>query len=130
MTPSDEPKNPKEDEEETEESHGIFRRLIKTGKGVIQAGGNMVGDLALPREIIAYMMKSIDKAKTEVVRIIGEEVRVFLGHVNLTEIITRAMTDMAVEVKAEIKFKSTAAAPSGTTTDHPTSPAEEKETRP
>ena len=91
------------------EGKGIFRKIINTSKGVITSteGGlrNMVGEITLPGEIISYMTKSIDRAKNEIVRMISDEVRQFLNHLNLTEEMVKAMSNLSIEVSAQIKFK-------------------------
>ena len=92
-----------------QDEKGIFRKILKTGKGVINSteGGlrNMVGEITLPGEIVSYMTKSIDRAKNEIVRMISDEVRQFLNHLNLTEEMVKAMSNLSVEVSAQIKFK-------------------------
>jgi hypothetical protein len=66
---------------------------------------NVVGDLKLPKEILASLVTQADRTKQELVRTLGEEVRRFLESAAVHEELHRLLTDVTIEVKAEVRLR-------------------------
>ncbi|HUL60741.1 MAG TPA: hypothetical protein VLU43_15780 [Anaeromyxobacteraceae bacterium] len=62
-------------------------------------------DWKLPKDLIAGIVGTASGAKDELLRIFGEEVRRFLESESVRREFWRALASMALEVKAEIRFK-------------------------
>ena len=75
--------------------------LVSTGENNEKSG---LRPLALPKELINYFFSQMDRGKSEVVSMIGREFKRFLEATDLSEEVVKAMSQMSVEVKAEIKF--------------------------
>lgn len=100
---------PRATEEKHPDSKSILKRVLISGLDVLnQTEGSlkqMVPDMGLPKEVVKYLLSSTDKARTEIVRLVGREVRDFLGRLNVTEEVVNVLTSVAFEVKAEVRFK-------------------------
>jgi hypothetical protein len=66
---------------------------------------NVVGDLKLPKEILSSLVIQADRTKQEVVRTLGEEVRRFLESAAVHEELHRLLSDVTIEVKAEVRLR-------------------------
>ncbi len=66
---------------------------------------NVVGDLKLPKEMLASLVTQADRTKQEVVRTLGEEVRRFLESAAVHEELHRLLSDVTIEVKAEVRLR-------------------------
>lgn len=93
-----------------ENSRRLFSRLIDSGLELLVSTGEnseKIGlkPLALPKELINYFFSQMDRGKSEIVSMIGREFKRFLEATDLSEEVVKAMSQMSVEVKAEIKFK-------------------------
>ncbi|RJO70329.1 MAG: hypothetical protein C4523_05605 [Myxococcales bacterium] len=92
-----------------EHSPTLIRRLIDTGLGALIAAGEeggrtIVSPLTLPKEIISYLVNQIERGKTEVVALFGREFKRFLEATDISEEVVKAMSQMRLEIKAEITF--------------------------
>ena len=96
-------------DEKHPDSKSILKRVLITGLDVLnQTEGSikqMVPDMGLPKDVVKYLLSSTDKARTEIVRLVGREVRDFLSRLNVTEEVVNVLTSVAFEVKAEVRFK-------------------------
>jgi len=62
-------------------------------------------DWKLPKDLIAGIVGTASTAKDEVLRIFADEVRRFLESESVRREFLRALSSMAVEVKAEVRFR-------------------------
>ena len=87
----------------------FMRKALVAGAGALFLGEegirSMVGELKLPKELIGSLLAQADRTKQDVVRVLGEEVRRFLESAALHEELAKLLTDMVIEVKAEVKLK-------------------------
>lgn len=87
----------------------FMRKALVAGAGALflteEGIRNLVGELKLPKELIGSLLAQADRTKQDVVRVLGEEVRRFLESAALHEELGRLLTDMTIEVKAEVKLK-------------------------
>ena len=75
--------------------------LFMTEEGI----RNAVGDLKLPKELLASLLIQADRTKQDLVRTLGEEVRRFLESAAVHEELHRLLTDVTIEVKAEVRLR-------------------------
>ena len=85
-----------------------LRKVITTGLSAVfmteEGIRNMLGDLRLPKEAIAYLVQQTDKSRRELFRIVAAELKDFLKSADVPGELRRAMNGLKVEVKAEIRF--------------------------
>jgi len=90
------------------------RRVVLTGVGALfvteEGVRKLARDWKLPKELIGNMLGQAQGAKDEILRIFSEEVRRFLESEVVRRELIKALTSMAIEVKAEVRLKET---PSG-----------------
>lgn len=87
----------------------FMKKALVAGAGALflteEGIRNLVGELKLPKELIASLLAQAERTKQDVVRTLGEEVRRFLESAALHEELGRLLTDMTIEVKAELKLR-------------------------
>lgn len=87
------------------------RKAVLAGMGALfltEEGVKKVArDWKLPKELIGYMLSQAQGAKDEIMRIFSEEVRRFLESETVRRELLKALTSMAIEVKAEVRLKET-----------------------
>ncbi|MEW5852979.1 MAG: hypothetical protein AB2A00_29620 [Myxococcota bacterium] len=113
MTSQDAP----EDVIEEEEAWGsgprrvadVFRRAVLGGMGSLltteEGLRSVVSELKLPKEAVGYLLQQADRTKADLIKALGRELRSFLDNVDITHLVTRAMTGLTLEIKAEVRFK-------------------------
>jgi hypothetical protein len=109
------PKKHNENEERIEikgqeEGRTLFSRLIDSGLDLLihtseDGGKTTIKPFALPKEVISYLFGQIDRTKSDIVSLFGREFKRFLEATDLSEEVVKAMSQMSVEVKAQISFK-------------------------
>jgi len=86
----------------------LIKRVIETGVGKIAEGPeslrNFVADLKLPKEIANYLLLQIEETKNGLHRVVAKEIRSYLERSDLADEIARALGQIAVEIKTEIRF--------------------------
>ncbi len=87
----------------------FMRKALVAGAGALflteEGIRGLVGELKLPKELIGSLLAQADRTKQDLVRTLGEEVRRFLESAALHEELAKLLTDMTIEVKAEVKLK-------------------------
>ncbi|HYV65485.1 MAG TPA: hypothetical protein VE964_04530, partial [Myxococcales bacterium] len=76
----------KDDEPTEEQTRGfvpeIVRRAVLTGVGALfmteEGIRNLVGEMKLPKDALAFLVAQADRTRSEVTRIVTQEVRRFL----------------------------------------------------
>jgi RecA/RadA recombinase len=85
------------------------RKAVLAGMGAIfltEEGARKVArDWKLPKELMSYVVSQASGAKSEILRIVGDEIRRFMESDALRREFVRALTAMSIEVKAEIRLK-------------------------
>lgn len=86
----------------------LVKRILEAGLERLSDGPDsvrrVVGDLRLPREVIASVFSQIDETKTGLYRVVAKEVRDFLEQTSFAEEITRALTALSFEIRTEVRF--------------------------
>ena len=87
----------------------IVRRAVLTGVGALfmteEGIRNLVGDMKMPKDAIAFLMTQADKTRTEVARVVTQEVRRFLESETLRREIWKMISGVTLEVNASIRLK-------------------------
>lgn len=95
---------------EEEESSSLWKRLadIKLGSLIdpTEVGERLsIKPLTISKEVANLVTAQFERSKGEIVALFGREFKRFLDATDVSEEITKALSDMTVEVKAEINFK-------------------------
>ena len=87
----------------------IVRRAVLTGVGALfmteEGIRNLVGDMKMPKDAIAFLMSQADKTRVEVARVVTQEVRRFLESDTLRREIWKMISGVTLEVNASIRLK-------------------------
>jgi hypothetical protein len=87
----------------------IVRRAVLTGVGALfmteEGIRNLVGDMKMPKDAIAFLMAQADKTRSEVARVVTQEVRRFLESETLRREIWKLLNGVTLEVNATIQLK-------------------------
>src|SRR5438093_11935397 len=87
----------------------IVRRAVLTGVGALfmteEGIRNLVGDMKMPKDALAFLIAQADKTRSEVARVVTQEVRRFLESETLRREIWKVITGVTLEVNATIQLK-------------------------
>ncbi len=87
----------------------IVKRAVLTGVGALfmteEGIRNLVGEMKLPKDALAFLMAQADRTRGEVARVVSQEVRRFLESETLQREIWKLLTSVTLEVNASIKLK-------------------------
>jgi hypothetical protein len=87
----------------------IVRRAVLTGVGALfmteEGIRNLVGDMKMPKDAIAFLMAQADKTRAEVARVVTQEVRRFLESDTLRREMWKMISGVTLEVNASIRLK-------------------------
>lgn len=87
----------------------IVRRAVLTGVGALfmteEGIRNLVGDMKLPKDALGFLLSQAEKTRTEVARVVTQEVRRFLESETLRREIWKVLTGVTLEVNATIQLK-------------------------
>jgi hypothetical protein len=88
-----------------------LRKALLAGMGAIflteEGARRLAREWKLPKELIGYLGAQASGAKDEILRIFSDEVRRFFESEAVRREFTRALSSMVVEVKAEIRVRTT-----------------------
>ena len=87
----------------------IVRRAVLTGVGALfmteEGIRNLVGEMKLPKDALAFLVAQADRTRGEVTRIVTQEVRRFLESETLSREIWKLLTSVTLEVNATVQLK-------------------------
>lgn len=87
----------------------IVRRAVLTGVGALfmteEGIRNLVGDMKLPKDALSFLLSQADKTRTEVARVVTQEVRRFLESDTLRREVWKLLNGVTLEVNATIQLK-------------------------
>jgi hypothetical protein len=104
---------PRGDEPGTEASakglQDALRKVLLAGMGAIflteEGARKLAREWKLPKELVGYLGQTASGAKGEVLRIFSDEVRRFFESEAVRREVTRALSSMVVEIKAEVRVR-------------------------
>jgi hypothetical protein len=79
---------------------GGLSAVLMTEEGI----RNAVSDLRLPKDAIAFLAQQTERTRRELYRMVSDEVKGFLGNLDIGGALRKALAGMRVEVKAELRF--------------------------
>jgi hypothetical protein len=84
----------------------LLRRVLEAGLEKLGQENvrNLMGELRLPKELLAVMFAQLDDTKTGLYRVFAREIRDFLEHTNFSDEIARVLTTLSFEIKTEVRF--------------------------
>ena len=87
----------------------IVRRAVLTGVGALfmteEGIRNLVGDMKMPKDALGFLLGQADKTRSEVARVVTQEVRRFLESETLRREIWKLLNGITLEVNATIHLK-------------------------
>jgi len=87
----------------------IVRRAVLTGVGALfmteEGIRNIVGELKVPKDALSFLVSQAEKSRTEVTRVVSQEVRRFLESDTLRREVWKVLTGVTLEVNASIRLK-------------------------
>ena len=101
------------DEPSAREGRGFVtewvRKLAVTGLGALfmteEGLRALAGQLKLPKELLGVILSQAEKTKSEIGRIVSEEIRRFLQSEKVRDELVKLISQMTIEVKAEIRLR-------------------------
>jgi hypothetical protein len=84
----------------------LIRRVLEAGLDKLGQENvrNLLGEMRLPKEILAVLFAQLDETKTGLYRVFAKEIRDFLEHTNFSDEIARVLTTLSFEIKTEVRF--------------------------
>lgn len=82
----------------------LFRKTRSTAQQTEDVLRSVIGELKLPKEVVSYILETVDGTRREIVRVAAREVREFLESANVTDEISRMLTTLTFEIRTEIRF--------------------------
>ena len=87
----------------------IVRRAVLTGVGALfmteEGIRNMVGEMKLPKDALAFLLSQADKTRAEVARVVTQEMRRFLESETLRREMWKLLTGVTLEINATVQLK-------------------------
>lgn len=87
----------------------LLRKAVLSGVGALfmteDGVRSLVKELKLPKEVLSSAMAQADKTKSELVRIVGGELRSFLQSSQVREDLMAMLTELTFEIRAEVAIK-------------------------
>jgi len=87
----------------------FVRKVAVTGLGALfmteEGLRALAGQLKLPKELLGVILSQAEKTKSEIGRVVSEEIRRFLQSDRMREELLKLVSQMTIEVKAEIRLK-------------------------
>ena len=86
----------------------VVERAVEVGAERLAEGPDnirqRVGDLKLPKEVMAYLYNQVDETKLGIYRSVAKEIRDVLEQTKFADEISKVLTKLSFEVKTEIRF--------------------------
>jgi hypothetical protein len=87
----------------------VVRRAVLTGVGALfmteEGIRNAVSELKLPKDALAFLLSQAEKTRTEVSRVVTQEIRRFLEGEAFQRELWKILTGVTLEVSASIQLK-------------------------
>lgn len=86
----------------------VVRRALLTGIGAIflteDGIRKAIADLPVPKDAVDTVLNRANHTKTQVLDLVGREVRAFLGKIDIGAEVERLLTSLTLEIKTDIRF--------------------------
>jgi len=99
----------------------MLRKAMVAGLGAVfmteEGIRTYVKDLKLPKDVMGFVVGQAERSKDELFRVVGEELRRFFESAALRDELKKLMSEMTIEVKAEIRLRPDGQEPDVTITE-------------
>ncbi|HBF13372.1 MAG TPA: hypothetical protein DDW49_08335 [Deltaproteobacteria bacterium] len=82
----------------------LAKKVVTTGLGSASFARDMVLNGEFQREIVASILTKLEKRKEDVLDILAKEVSKFLGKINVSEEVAKALQGLVIHLNASIDF--------------------------
>ncbi|MFH1811097.1 MAG: hypothetical protein ABIJ09_20320 [Pseudomonadota bacterium] len=86
----------------------VVKRGLVTGLGALfmteEGVRSALTDLKLPKEVVTFLVSQAERSKRELTQTLAREVRSFLGDVDVSGVLQRALAGMTLEFKTQVRF--------------------------
>ncbi len=86
----------------------VVERAVETGVGRLAEGPEnlrqFVGDMKLPKEVLAYLYTQMDDTKSGLYRVVAKELHDFFDRMQFADELAKVLTKLSFEIKTEIRF--------------------------
>lgn len=86
----------------------VVERAVETGVGRLAEGPEnlrqFVGELKLPKEVLAYLYTQMDDTKSGLYRVVAKELHDFFERMQFADELAKVLTKLSFEIKTEIRF--------------------------
>lgn len=65
---------------------------------------NMLSDMRLPKDAMAYLVQQTERTRKELFRVISHELQGFLKNADLNREVRKALRGLKVQIRAEVRF--------------------------
>lgn len=83
----------------------LVKRVVYAGIGGAAMAHEAVSDTKKRREVIDVILSKAERRKDEIVEILAREVSKFLGKINVSDEVTKALKGLVINLNASIDFK-------------------------
>lgn len=83
----------------------LAKKVVFASLGSAVAAGEMITDSKLPREVLENLKNRAGKTKDDIMNVLAREVSTFLGKINVSEELAKALNGLIVNLNASIDFK-------------------------
>lgn len=88
-----------------------LKKALAAGVGAVfmteEGIRNMVSEMKLPKEALSYLLSTTDRTRRELFDTVSKEVKKYLRSKEPEKLLSQLLQHFTIEVKAEIKFKTT-----------------------
>lgn len=86
----------------------VVERAVETGVGRLAEGPEnlrqFVGEMKLPKEVLAYLYTQMDDTKSGLYRVVAKEIHDFFERMQFADELAKVLTKLSFEIKTEIRF--------------------------
>jgi len=82
----------------------IVKKIAMASLGSASLAKDVITDKKKPKEVIGTILLRAEKTKDEIMDLLAKEVSKFLGKINVSEELSKALKDLVINVSANIDF--------------------------
>ncbi|OGQ08160.1 MAG: hypothetical protein A3G32_08440 [Deltaproteobacteria bacterium RIFCSPLOWO2_12_FULL_40_28] len=82
----------------------LAKKIILTSLGSASLAKGLIKETSIPKEILSNLLGKAEKTKDDLVEMLAREVSKFLGKVNVSEEVIKALKGLVINLSASIDF--------------------------
>jgi hypothetical protein len=83
----------------------LVKKVVFTSLGSAAMAGKAVADSKVRGEVFSNVLSRAEKTKEDLMNVLAKEVSKFLGKINVSDEITKALKDLTINLTASLDFK-------------------------